>query len=67
LDPMLRIMASDCQMNLPGHEIPFLLNEVDREIRRFFKAEMVQMRIGEQLSVDSENLFFEETGEREFR
>lgn len=67
LDPMLRIMASDCQMNLPGHEIPFLLNEVDREIRRFFKSDLVQMRIGQQLSKDNESLFFEESAERDFR
>ncbi len=67
LEPMLRVMAADCQMNLPGHEIPFLLNNVDKEIARFFKPEMVQMRISERLAQDSENLFIEETGEREFR
>jgi hypothetical protein len=67
LEPMLRVMAADCQMNLPGHEIPFLLNDVDKEIARFFKPEMVQMRISERLAQDSESLFIEETGEREFR
>ena len=67
LDSMLRIMTSDCQMNQAGHEIPFLLNEVDREIRRFFKSDLVQMRIGHRLSQNSENLFFEESGERGFR
>lgn len=67
LDPMMRLMASDCQMNLPGHEIPFLLNQVDKEIRRFFKSDMIQMRIGQQLAQDSEALFFEESAERDFR
>lgn len=67
IEPMLRVMAADCQMNLPGHEIPFLLNDVDKEIAHFFKPEMVQMRIGERLSRDSESLFMEETGERDFR
>jgi hypothetical protein len=67
LEPMLRIMAADCQMNQPGHEIPFLLNEVDREIRRFFKTDLVQMRIAHRLSQNSENLFLEESNERDFR
>jgi hypothetical protein len=67
IEPMLRVMAADCQMNLAGHEIPFLLNDVDKEIANFFKPEMVKMRISEQLARDSESLFMEETGEREFR
>ena len=33
---MLRIMAADCQMNNPGHEIPFLLNRIDEEVRENF-------------------------------
>ncbi len=67
LPVMFRLMAADCQMNLPGHEIPFLLNQVDKEIRRFFKADMVQMRIQQTLSRDGEDLFFEEMEERDFR
>lgn len=66
-EPMLRIAAADCQMNQPGHEIPFLLNEIDKEIRRFFKSDVVKMRIGHRLSRDSETLFFGETNERDFR
>ena len=67
VNPMLRIMAADCQMNQPGHEIPFLLNEVDKEIRRFFKSDMLQIRIAAQLAQMAENLFFEESDERIFR
>ena len=67
IEPMLRVIAADCHMNLPGHEIPFLLNDVDEEIARFFKPELVQMRISERLARDSESLFIEETGERDLR
>lgn len=67
LDPMLRIMAADCQMNYLGHEIPFLLNAVDREIRNFFKGRVLETRIAAQLSELAENVFLEESDERLFR
>lgn len=67
VDPMLRIMAADCQMNYLGHEIPFLLNTVDKELRNFFKGHALQIRIAAQLSELAENLFFEEGDERLFR
>ncbi|MEM3432783.1 MAG: hypothetical protein QXU79_00660 [Candidatus Micrarchaeaceae archaeon] len=67
IDPMLRITAADCQMNYLGHEIPFLLNTVDKEIRNFFKGDALQNRIAARLSELAENLFFEETEERFFR
>lgn len=57
LDPMLRIMVADCQMNHLGHEIPFLLNTVDKEIRNFFKSKVLQSQIAAQLSDLSENIF----------
>jgi hypothetical protein len=67
IEPIMRIMAADCQMNHLGHEIPFLLNEVDKEIRNFFKGRALQTRIAAQLSELAENLFFEESDERFFR
>jgi hypothetical protein len=67
LESMLRIMASDCQMNYAGHEIPFLLNRVDEEVRRNFNSRILQDRISLQMATQSEELFFEETNEREFR
>lgn len=67
VDPMLRIMAADCQMNYLGHEIPFLLNAVDKEIRNFFKGHALQNRIAAQLSELAENIFIEESDERLFR
>lgn len=66
-DPMLKIMAADCQMNHIGHEIPFLLNQVDLEIRRFFKSDVVRLRIQHRMSQDGESLFLEESDERDFR
>jgi hypothetical protein len=67
LNPMLRLMAADCQMNYPGHEIPFLLNRIDLEIRSFFRSNVVKTKISQRLSQDSEILFFGEGYERDFR
>ncbi|MDY6992890.1 MAG: hypothetical protein SVR94_09860 [Pseudomonadota bacterium] len=67
LENMLRIMIADCQMNHAGHEIPFLLNRVDEEIRRNFNPKILQDRIALQMATQSEELFFEETNERDFR
>jgi hypothetical protein len=64
---MLRLLAADCQMNLPGHEIPFLLNEIDREIRAFFKPDLVKAKIGQRMVRTGEELFYEEGDERDFR
>lgn len=67
LEDMLRIMSADCQLNSIGHEIPFLLNIVDQEVRRFFSPQILSDRIAAATSSQSEELFFEETNEREFR
>lgn len=67
LEDVLRIMAADCQLNNVGHEIPFLLNRVDEEVRRNFNPKMLQDRISLKMAVQSEELFFEETNERSFR
>ena len=67
LDTMVRIMAADCQMNNVGHEIPFLLNRVDEEVRNRFKPQIIQDRIALRLTTQSEELFFEELDERLFR
>jgi hypothetical protein len=67
LENMLRIMTSDCQMNHAGHEIPFLLNRVDEEVRRNFNSRILQDRIALRMVTQSEELFFEETNERTFR
>ena len=64
---MLRIMAADCQMNNPGHEIPFLLNRIDEEVRKNFNPQILKDRIALQMATQSEELFFEETNERSFR
>lgn len=67
LEDMLRIMAADCQMNNPGHEIPFLLNRIDEEVRKNFSSRILKDRIAIQMATHSEELFFEETNERSFR
>ena len=67
LEDMLRIMAADCQMNNLGHEIPFLLNRIDEEVRRNFNPRILKDQIAIQMATHSEELFFEETDERSFR
>lgn len=67
LKDMLRIVAADCQMNNPGHEIPYLLNRVDEEVRKNFSQRILRDRIALQMATQSEELFFEETNERLFR
>ena len=67
LENMLRIMAADCQMNNPGHEIPFLLNRIDQEVRRNFSQRILKDQIAVQMATHSEELFFEEIDERFFR
>jgi hypothetical protein len=67
LEDMVRIMAADCQLNNVGHEIPFLLNRIDEEVRRNFNQKILQDRIALQMMTQSEELFFEETPERSLR
>lgn len=67
LEDMLRIMAADCQINNPGHEIPFLLNRIDEEVRKNFSPHILKDQIAVEMAIQSEELFFEETDERSFR
>lgn len=67
LEDMLRIVAADCQMNNIGHEIPYLLNRVDEAVQHSFAQNLLRDRIAAQMATQSEELFFEETDEREFR
>ena len=67
LEDMLRIMVADCQINNPGHEIPFLLNRIDEEVRKNFSPHILKDRIAVEMAIQSEELFFEETDERSFR
>lgn len=66
-DDMLRTMAADCQLNHVGHEIPYLLNRVDEEVRRSFSQRLLPDRIAAQMATEGEGLFFEETNERQLR
>lgn len=50
-----------------GHEIPYLLNRVDEEVRHTFNQNLLRDRIAAQMATQNEELFFEETDERSFR
>lgn len=67
LDDMLRIVAADCQLNHVGHEIPYLLNRVDEEVRASFRGTILRDRIAVELAAQSEDLFFGEVDERLMR
>jgi hypothetical protein len=67
LEDMLRILAADCQMNNVGHEIPYLLNRIDEEVRKNFNPRILRDRIAIRMTTQSEELFFEETHERSLR
>ncbi len=64
---MIRIMAADCQLNHFGHEIPYLLNRVDEEVRKSFKPSLLRDRISATMAQHSEELFLEEIDERALR
>ena len=66
-EDMIRIMAADCQINNPGHEIPYLLNRIDEEVRKNFSPWILRDRIAVQMAMESEELFFGEMNERYFR
>ena len=66
-EDMVRIMAGDCQINNPGHEIPYLLNRIDEEVRKHFNPWILSNRIASQMAMESEELFFGDTNERRFR
>lgn len=67
LENMIRIMLADCQMNHAGHEIPYLLNRIDEEVRKNFNSRILQDRVALRMANQSEELFFEEMNERNFR
>jgi hypothetical protein len=60
-------MAADCQLNYVGHEIPYLLNRIDEEVRTHFRSSILRDRISSRLARQSEELFLEEADERDFR
>ena len=66
-EDMVRIMAANCQINSLGHEIPYLLNRIDEEVRKIFKPRILRDRIASQMAMESEKLFFGDTNERRFR
>lgn len=67
LEDMIRIMAADTQLNYVGHEIPFLLNRIDEEVKRTFNQNILKDVISARMAKESDDLFIQETNERDFR
>ena len=67
LQDMIRILAADCQMNYAGHEIPFLLNKVDEQLRRHYGGNILKNQIAYRMTKTDEEIFFENTDEHDFR
>ncbi len=67
LEKMLGLAAADCLLNHIGHEIPYLLDLVDTELRACSPVELLKNRIATAMHVQSEELFFQNTDEFEFR
>ena len=58
---MLRIAAADCALDHLGHEVPYLLDLVDTELRSSSPVELLKNRIAAAMHVESKELFFQNT------
>jgi hypothetical protein len=67
LQDMLRVLAADCQLNYLGHEVPYLLNRIEEEVKGNFRPSILRDRIAGRLAMQSEELFLEEGDEGVFR
>lgn len=67
LEDMLRVLAADAHMSQEGHEIPYLLNLVDDEIRRMFKRHKLLSDIALKMNQTSDAIYQEEWDEHVFR
>lgn len=67
LEDMLRILTADAHMNQEGHEIPYLLNLIDSEIRRMFKRQKLLSDIALKMNQTSDSIYQEEWDEHIFR
>lgn len=66
-ETMIRLMAADCEMTHIGHETPYLLNLVDKELRAYCPVELLKNQIAFSMQKEREELFFENMDEFEFR
>ena len=64
---MMRLLVADCATEHLGHEIPYLLNVVDRELTNVCPVELVKSQIAATLQAEREALFFENVDEYTFR
>jgi hypothetical protein len=67
LDTMLRIAAASAHLDQIGHEIPYLLNLVDVEVRSRFGRGLLNQRLRRVLAERGLRDYFEELDERELR
>jgi hypothetical protein len=67
LEEMVRIMAADCALDHVNHEIPHLLSLVDQEIRAHCPSGILREQIARRMAISSEELFFNNGDEFEFR
>jgi hypothetical protein len=67
LATMIRLMAADCALDHIGHEIPYLLNLVDKELRSACPVELLKNQIAFALHQEREELFFENVDEFDLR
>lgn len=67
LETLLPIMAADCQMNHVGHEIPYLLNRVDEQVRHHFRSGPLGIHLQSELSSLGEEVAFREFHELDYR
>jgi hypothetical protein len=64
---MLRLVAADCVLDHIGHEIPYLLDLVDTELRSNSPGNLLKNQIATSMHLESEQLYFENTDEFDFR
>ncbi|HEY1298111.1 MAG TPA: hypothetical protein VGJ60_33950 [Chloroflexota bacterium] len=67
LEDMLRIAAASAHLDQLGHEIPYLLNLVDVEVRTRFGRRLLDQRLRQVLAERGLQSYFEELDERELR
>ena len=64
---LMNLVAADCALTHIGHEIPYLLDLVDQEIRAISPTDLLKNQIAAAMHRESEELFFQNSDEFDFR
>jgi hypothetical protein len=67
LPNMMALVAADCALEHIGHEIPYLLDTVDKEVRIASPVDLLKNQIAASMHMESEELFFQNSDEFDFR